>query len=96
MLELRLVCEHCGRALPPNSTDARVCSFECTFCAECVERVLANVCPNCGGGFERRPVRPTKLLAKYPPRADLVRQAVDLAKFAPLKEAQRSIPPHLR
>ena len=58
MLELRPTCEHCNTALPPASTLARICSFECTFCADCVEGVLGNVCPNCGGGFERRPIRP--------------------------------------
>jgi hypothetical protein len=57
-LELRPNCECCDKDLPANATDARICSFECTFCADCVENVLHNVCPNCGGGFERRPVRP--------------------------------------
>jgi uncharacterized protein len=60
MLELRPTCEHCNRALPPDSTEARICSFECTFCAACVSDVLLDVCPNCGGGFERRPVRPRR------------------------------------
>ena len=59
MLELRPSCEHCNVALPPNAVDARICSYECTFCARCVDTVLkANVCPNCGGGFVPRPVRP--------------------------------------
>jgi len=58
MLELRPTCENCNRPLPPDSTEARICSYECTFCAECVENVLHNVCPNCGGGFVPRPVRP--------------------------------------
>lgn len=58
MLELRPNCERCDRDLPPESVEARICSYECTFCAECAEQALANVCPNCGGGFERRPVRP--------------------------------------
>jgi hypothetical protein len=56
-LELRPNCEWCDRDLPPSSTLARICSFECTFCADCVETHLHNVCPNCGGGFERRPIR---------------------------------------
>ena len=46
MLELRPVCEHCNKPLAPASRDARICSFECTFCADCVETVLDNVCPN--------------------------------------------------
>ncbi|MFK8051810.1 MAG: DUF1272 domain-containing protein [Woeseiaceae bacterium] len=58
MLTLKPNCEHCDRDLPPDSPDAMICTYECTFCAECVDRVLQNVCPNCGGGFERRPIRP--------------------------------------
>ncbi len=57
-LELRPNCECCDCDLPPASTDARICSFECTFCAGCVDNILFNVCPNCGGGFAPRPVRP--------------------------------------
>jgi hypothetical protein len=60
MLELRPNCELCDVDLPPSATDARICSYECTFCAACVEEVLHDVCPNCGGGFERRPVRPAR------------------------------------
>jgi hypothetical protein len=60
VLELRPNCELCDRDLPPDAADARICSYECTFCADCVERVLRDVCPNCGGGFERRPVRPAR------------------------------------
>ena len=56
MLELRPNCERCDRDLPPQA-DARICSYECTFCPECAE-LLRNVCPNCGGGFVPRPVRP--------------------------------------
>jgi hypothetical protein len=58
MLELRPNCELCDRDLPPDSPDARICSYECTFCAACVESVLHGVCPNCGGGFHPRPIRP--------------------------------------
>ena len=60
MLELRPTCENCNKALPPDSPDARICSYECTFCADCVETKLNNVCPNCGGGFVPRPIRPSK------------------------------------
>lgn len=59
MLELRPTCEHCNKILLPNSLEARICSYECTFCAACVETVLGNVCPNCGGGFIQRPIRPS-------------------------------------
>ncbi len=66
MLELRPSCECCDRDLPPESEDARICTYECTFCADCVEGPLGGVCPNCGGNFERRPVRPAAKLAKDP------------------------------
>jgi len=56
MLELRPTCEHCSKALPPDSLEARICSYEC---ASCSESVLGNVCPNCGGGFVPRPIRPS-------------------------------------
>ncbi len=65
MLELRPNCECCDRDLPPDA-DARICSFECTFCAACASDALKGVCPNCGGGLVERPVRPAALLQKYP------------------------------
>ena len=58
MLQLRPICEHCAADLPPDSAEAMICTYECTFCRSCVEEVLGNVCPNCGGGFESRPTRP--------------------------------------
>jgi uncharacterized protein len=57
-LQLRPNCKYCDKDLPPNSTEARICSYECTFCADCAENKLHNVCPNCGGGFAPRPIRP--------------------------------------
>jgi hypothetical protein len=57
-LQLRPNCEYCDKDLPPNATEARICSYECTFCADCAENKLQNVCPNCGGGFAPRPIRP--------------------------------------
>ena len=60
MLELRPNCECCDRDLPPESELALICSFECTFCADCVTHTLKNVCPNCGGGFAPRPIRPAR------------------------------------
>ena len=59
-LQLRPNCEYCDKDLPPSATDARICSYECTFCADCVETKLHNVCPNCGGGFAPRPIRPAE------------------------------------
>jgi uncharacterized protein len=66
MLELRPSCECCDRDLPPDSPDARICTYECTFCADCVETRLGGVCPNCGGNFEKRPIRPAGKLLKDP------------------------------
>jgi len=60
MLELRPTCENCNKALSANSLEARICTYECTFCAACVDGVLRNVCPNCGGGFVPRPIRPAR------------------------------------
>ena len=66
MLQLRPSCECCNRDLPPESTDARICSFECTFCEACTSRLLGGECPNCGGELVGRPRRPTAKLAKFP------------------------------
>jgi hypothetical protein len=66
MLEVRPNCECCDRDLPPASIEARICTFECTFCADCADNLLDGICPNCGGELLRRPVRPAHLLAKYP------------------------------
>lgn len=74
MLELRPNCECCDRDLPPDSADARICTYECTFCADCVKTCLDGRCPNCGGNFVLRPIRPAGLLIKDPPRADRVFQ----------------------
>jgi uncharacterized protein len=65
MLALRPNCECCDKDLPPDA-DARICTFECTFCPSCAEGVLKGVCPNCGGNFAPRPIRPAEKLAKYP------------------------------
>lgn len=66
MLELRPNCECCNQDLPPDAADARICSFECTFCASCAETRLQGRCPNCGGELLARPRRPADKLAKYP------------------------------
>jgi hypothetical protein len=85
MLELRPTCENCNAELPPNSLEARICSFECTFCASCVTNVLHDVCPNCGGGFAPRPIRPEhnwrgdNFLGKHPPSAVVRHRPVDAA-----------------
>ena len=81
MLELRPNCEHCAKLLPADSLEAMICSFECTFCTECVDEILKNVCPNCGGGFEKRPIRPSALLESYPTSFDMIHNPVDIQKF---------------
>lgn len=66
MLQLRPNCECCDRDLTPESDLARICSFECTFCAPCAEQVLGGICPNCGGELVRRPRHPAAKLARFP------------------------------
>jgi uncharacterized protein len=66
MLELRPNCECCDRDLPPDSREAMICTFECTFCAGCADVTLGGVCPNCGGELVRRPVRPASKLDRFP------------------------------
>lgn len=74
MLALRPNCEHCNKDLPP-SAEAVICTFECTFCVPCSQEILMGVCPNCGGNFSPRPIRPAHLLAKYPPSVERVVKA---------------------
>ena len=66
MLEIRPNCECCDLDLPAGSDRAWICSFECTFCESCAEDKLKGVCPNCGGGLVRRPIRPESLLGQFP------------------------------
>ena len=65
MLEIRPNCECCDRDLPPDAADAMMCTFECTFCRHCADRVFHGICPNCTGELVRRPVRPAAMLAKF-------------------------------
>jgi len=65
MLEMRPDCERCGRDLPPDAADARICSFECTFCRDCTTE-MEGTCPNCGGNLVARPTRAERLLERYP------------------------------
>ena len=102
MLELRPTCENCNKPLPPASLEARICSYECTFCATCVEDVLENVCPNCGGGFVARPVRPlnnwkgNNFLGADPASTTMRHRPVDAAAHAKFAGRLRTIPPHNR
>jgi len=81
MIEIRTNCENCNINLPANSTIARICAFECTFCKDCVENILHNVCPNCGGGFEKRPILRSEYLTKYPPSEKKIFKPVNLEEF---------------
>lgn len=78
MLEIRPTCEHCNKSLPYDSSEAMICTFECTFCVTCVENVLDHVCPNCGGSFEKRPIRPKDLLEKYPISTKVVHKPINV------------------
>jgi uncharacterized protein len=101
-LELRPNCEFCDIDLQPASDRARICSYECTFCADCVEHVLFNVCPNCGGGFAPRPIRPATewrpglSVAKRPPSAKRVSLSYSREDIAAHTERIRKIPPERR
>ena len=82
MLLLRPSCECCDKALPPESAEARICSFECTFCASCADTVLLGICPNCGGELVTRPRRPAAKLAAYPASTERVYKPAGCAKQA--------------
>lgn len=102
MLELRPDCECCGRDLPPESSEAMICSFECTFCRACVETKLLNVCPNCGGGFEARPVRPSRehrkgaFLGNHPGSTVRKHRAIDLEEHFEFACRLKDTPPPRR
>jgi uncharacterized protein len=102
MLELRPTCENCNKPLWPASLEARICSYECTFCANCAEGVLENVCPNCGGGFAPRPVRPSKnwkwsnFLGADPASTKIRHRPVDTTAHAEFAAHLRSVPPQNR
>lgn len=102
MLELRPTCEHCACDLPPASTDARICAYECTYCCTCVEEVLQGVCPNCGGGFVPRPIRPTGeyvqgvSLMHQPATTKVTHKPVDPERHLALVARLGAIPPERR
>ena len=102
MLELRPNCEMCDKDLPPDAKEARICSYECTFCAACVDDVLHNVCPNCAGGFVPRPIRPTLArragvsLAHHPASTTRRGLKYDLEDIAAQTAKTKHIPPQDR
>ncbi|NQZ33297.1 MAG: DUF1272 domain-containing protein [Oceanospirillaceae bacterium] len=95
MLSIRPNCEHCDVDLPADSVQAKVCSFECTFCTNCVENVLDNCCPNCGGDFQIRPIRPAtnfkngNYLGDYPAQTQRLHRPVDLKEHLKLLQIVR-------
>ncbi len=102
MLELRPTCENCNRPLPPDSVDAMICSYECTFCKPCVDMVLANVCPNCGGGFCKRPIRPSQnlkngnYLGNHPASSTVKHRPVDQEAHTQFADTLQHTPPNSR
>jgi hypothetical protein len=102
MLQLRPNCEACDKDLPPDAAEARICTYECTFCADCVETVLHNVCPNCGGGFTARPIRPKTewrpgvSLAHQPASTQRVHLKYDRSDIVAFSARVKDIPPAQR
>jgi hypothetical protein len=96
VLDLRPNCELCDRDLPPDATEAMICTFECTFCVRCVTDTLQNVCPNCGGGFVPRPIRPKALLGNRPPSTNRVSHPLDTIKHGAFLARYRNVPPEKR
>jgi hypothetical protein len=102
MLLLRPNCELCQVDLPPAALNARICSYECTFCADCVDNVLGNVCPNCGGGFVPRPIRPAYEwrpgtgLRHDPPDSERRRVRYSTEEVESLTRRLRDVPPERR
>ena len=101
-LDIRPNCEWCDKDLPPDSTEACICTYECTFCTDCVEQVLENVCPNCGGGFVPRPIRPSTVrragvgLPHQPASTKRVRSAYSLEEVREFCAGVKDIDPAQR
>ena len=102
MLQLRPNCEACDTDLAPDAANARICSYECTFCADCVAKLLHNVCPNCGGGLFVRPIRPAIAhrlgvgLPHQPASNVRVHLKFSLAQVADFAAMLRALPPAKR
>ena len=102
MLDLRPNCEYCDKDLPPDAEDACICTYECTFCRDCVDNILENVCPNCGGGFEKRPIRPKRArrpgvsLANHPASMTRVRTKYSISEIKEFSKTAKDITPSKR
>ena len=95
MLEIRPSCENCNKSLPNTSDNAMICTFECTYCSDCVTNILYNVCQNCGGGFEKRPTRPKEYIEKFPASKKLIYNPIK-ASFKKLLMQFKSVNPRKR
>jgi uncharacterized protein len=101
-LELKPNCETCDADLPPQSTHARICSFECTYCADCATNLLHDICPNCGGNLQPRPIRPSRAwrpgvsLVAYPASSARVLTQYSRENIASFVASLRDIPPEKR
>ena len=101
-LSLRPNCEYCDKDLPPESKEAMICTYECTYCADCVDTHLSNVCPNCGGGFAPRPIRPARewraglSLAKRPASTKRVGLSYSPEAIAEFVREVMAVPPERR
>lgn len=96
MLQIRPNCEHCNKELPNTSTEAMICSFECTYCKTCALELFKNVCPSCSGNFVQRPIRSSKMIAKYPASTHRVFNPKDLNKAAVNSTKFKNIAPKNR
>ena len=96
MLKIKPNCENCGKLLSNESNEAMICTFECTFCRDCVNNILQNVCPNCGGGFEKRPTRPNSLLIKYPASEEFFLKPIDEVVFQNMINQFKNVDPEKR
>lgn len=101
MLEMRPICENCAKLLPNDSSEAMICTFECTFCTDCYNNLLDDVCPNCGGGFTKRPTRPTNCVTEnciknYPVATERKHRPINFKKYEPIKNFFINIKPRKR
>lgn len=96
MLETRPNCEHCNKDLPNTSTEAMICTFECTYCKTCALEIFKNVCPSCSGNFVERPIRPSKMIEKYPASTKRIFKPKDLEKASINSKKYKNVKPENR
>ena len=96
MLKIRPNCEHCNKDLPNTSTEAMICSFECTYCKTCALGIFENICPSCSGNFVERPIRPSKMIEKYPASTNRIFNPKDVESIKLNTEKHKTIHPSKR